>query len=120
MKETRMWTWHMIAGIAILFLGGLHMVITHLDGLLRFFNPNSGVAIDWGNVVYRARMVFFAVVYILLLTVTLFHGLFGLRNILLETQWGQRSRKGIHMALWFVGALLFIIGTYAAIAALSL
>lgn len=120
MKETRMWAWHMIAGIAILFLGGLHMIINHMDGLLRLFNPYSGYAIEWSNVVYRSRMVFFAVIYILLLIATLFHGFYGLRNILLETGWGQRNRKGIVMGIWAIGGILFIIGTYAAIAALSL
>jgi len=120
MKETRLWAWHMIAGIAILILGGLHMVIMHLDGLLGLFNPHSATAVDWQNVVHRAQNIFFAITYILLLIATLFHGFYGLRNILLETGWGQKNRKGIHMSLWTVGTLLFIIGTYAAIAALSL
>lgn len=119
MKETRLWAWHMIAGIAILFLGGLHMVIMHMDGILGFFNQTDR-AVDWTNVVMRAQSWFFAITYVLLLIVTLFHGFYGLRNILLETGWGQRNRGGIHMTIWTVATLLFIIGTYAAFAALNL
>lgn len=120
MKDTRLWAWHMIAGCAILILGGLHMVINHMDGLLGLFNPHGDVSIQWENVVYRSQMIMFTIVYILLLIATLFHGFYGLRNILLETGWGQKNRKGIVLTLWMVGSILFIIGTYAAIVALNL
>jgi succinate dehydrogenase hydrophobic anchor subunit len=120
MRETKLWVWHMLAGGAILVLGGLHMVIMHMDGLLGFFNPASETAVDWANVVHRAQQVFFAVTYVLLLIITLFHGFYGLRNILLETVWGARHRGGITGTLWVLGILLFGYGTYAAIAAMSI
>ena len=33
MRETRYWTWHMLAGVVIFFLLGLHMLIMHLGGV---------------------------------------------------------------------------------------
>lgn len=120
MRETKLWAWHMLAGIAILILGGMHMIIMHMDGLLGWFNPHSGIAVDWENVVSRAKDIFFTVTYILLLIVTLFHGFYGLRNILLETRWGSRARGAINGTLWFFGIVLFVVGTYAAVAAMNI
>ena len=37
MGETKYWTWHMLAGLAILLLLGLHMLIMHLGGLTGLF-----------------------------------------------------------------------------------
>jgi succinate dehydrogenase hydrophobic anchor subunit len=109
----------MLAGVVILILGGLHMLIMHMDGILGWFNTTE-TAIDWQNVVKRAQDIFFTVTYIILLTVTLFHGLYGLRNILLETAWGARARGGITVVLWLFAIVLFSVGTYAAVAALNI
>lgn len=117
MRETRFWAWHMIAGMAILVLGGMHMIIMHMDGILGWFNPHGPHAIDWQNVVHRAKQTFFAVTYILLLVAALFHGFYGLRNILIETKWGRAARKGIDVTLWLLGVVLFAFGSYAAIVA---
>jgi succinate dehydrogenase hydrophobic anchor subunit len=120
MRETKLWTWHMLAGCAILILGGLHMLVMHLDGVLGWFSPESGTASDWGNVVHRAQQMFFGVTYVLLLIITLFHGFYGLRNILLETGWGGRNRSGITVTLWVFGVFLFVYGTWAAIASMNI
>lgn len=117
MRETKWWVWHMIAGAAILILGGLHMMVMHMDGALRWFNPYGPEAIEWDNVVVRAKEIFFAVTYILLLGTGLFHGLYGLRTMLLETKWGLKARRAVSGILIILGLGLFVVGTYAAIAA---
>jgi len=83
-RDRKLWTWHVAAGLMILVLLGLHMAIMHLDSLLGLFNPAGGQPIDWDNVLARSQSLFFTATYILLLGAALFHGLYGLRNILFE------------------------------------
>lgn len=117
MRETRFWTWHLLAGGAILILGGLHMITMHLDGVLGVFNPVGAAAIDWANVAARAQQTIYVVVYILLLGVGLFHGFYGLRNILFELGIGKGGRSFVNTVLVIGGLALFVFGTWAAIAA---
>jgi len=117
MRETKFWTWHIAAGLVILFLLGLHMLVMHLSAVLGVFNPAGGKVTDWANVLERSRMVFFVVVYVLLLGAALYHGLYGLRTILFELGPRPVLQKIINMAFWIGGAALFVLGTCAAIAA---
>ncbi len=56
------------------------------------------------------RSVFFAVTYVVMLGAALYHGLFGLRNILLELNPGDGLRKSIDVALAGLGLALFAFG----------
>ena len=122
MRHSRLWTWHILAGLVILVLLGLHMVIMHLDEILPLagLNPAGGEAIDWANVVARGKMVFFMVTYIILLGAALFHGLYGLNTIVAETNTASGLKRFTAAALTVLGVALFVVGTYAAIAARSL
>ena len=114
MRDQKLWTWHLAAGAIILFLLGLHMAIMHLDALLGIFNPAGGHPIDWANVVARGQSLAFTVTYVLLLGAALFHGLYGLRNILFELDPAPPLRKALSWVLVLVGVGLFIFGTWAA------
>ena len=114
MRDQKLWTWHLAAGAIILFLLGLHMAIMHLDALLGIFNPAGGHPIDWANVVARGQSLAFTVTYILLLGAALFHGLYGLRNILFELDPAPPLKKALGWVLILVGVGLFIFGTWAA------
>jgi len=114
MRDQKLWTWHLAAGAIILFLLGLHMAIMHLDALLGIFNPAGGHPIDWANVVARGQSLAFTVTYILLLGAALFHGLYGLRNILFELDPAPPLKKALSWVLILVGVGLFIFGTWAA------
>jgi succinate dehydrogenase / fumarate reductase membrane anchor subunit len=120
MRDQKLWTWHLIAGLAIFVLLGLHMSIMHLDASLGIANPAGGHPIDWTNVIARARSVGFALSYILLLGAALFHGLYGLRTIIFEVGLGTASRGAVGKALFALGIALFIIGTWAAWASYQL
>jgi succinate dehydrogenase / fumarate reductase membrane anchor subunit len=76
--------------------------------------PNGGEPIDWANVVVRAKSVFFMVTYVLLLGAALFHGLYGLRNILFELNPGTGTKKALSGLILAVGVVLFVAGTLAA------
>jgi succinate dehydrogenase / fumarate reductase membrane anchor subunit len=114
MRDQKLWTWHLAAGAIILFLLGLHMAIMHLDTLLGIFNPAGGHPIDWANVVARGQSLAFTLTYVLLLGAALFHGLYGLRNILFELDPAPPLKKALGWVLVLVGVGLFIFGTWAA------
>jgi succinate dehydrogenase/fumarate reductase cytochrome b subunit len=116
MRETKYWTWHMTAGVVILFLLGLHMLIMHVGGITHLFAPHGGEAISKENSLFRDGMLFFTVTYILLLGVALYHGLYGLRTILFELTLKPAVEKAISVILLIVGLGLFGLGTWAAIA----
>lgn len=113
-RDHKLWTWHLVAGILILFLLGLHMAVMHLDALLGLFNPAGGHPIDWPNVAARGQSLFFAISYILLLAAALFHGFYGLRNILFELGPSAAMKTTLSWALILIGLGLFIIGGWAA------
>jgi succinate dehydrogenase/fumarate reductase cytochrome b subunit len=116
MRETKYWTWHMAAGVVILFLLGLHMLIMHLGGTTHLFAPHGGEAVSKVNSLYRDGTLFFTVTYIFLLAVALYHGLYGLRTILFELTLEPATEKAISVVLVVVGLGLFGLGTWAAIA----
>ncbi len=117
MRDQRLWTWHLGAGVVILLLLGLHMTVMHLDAVLRVFNPAPGDPIEWTNVVARAKSLFFLVSYIVLLGAALFHGFYGLRNIAFELNPGTAVKRAINGLLVTAGMVLFAVGTWAAWAA---
>jgi predicted ribosomally synthesized peptide with SipW-like signal peptide len=115
MKDQRWWTWHLAAGVVILVLLGLHMTVMHLESIIRVFNPVEGqLPTDWANVAERAKSTFFMVTYVLLLAAALFHGLYGLRNILFELNPAAGLKKAVSFVLVVGGLGLFGLGTWAA------
>lgn len=116
MRDRKLWTWHVGTGLVILILLGLHMAIMHLDSLLGLFNPAGGHPIDWENVVARGRSLGFTLTYVLLLGTALYHGLYGLRNIVLEMGLGPTAGRAAVWLITLVGVALFILGTWAALA----
>ena len=120
MRDQALWTWHVLAGLVIVVLLGLHMTIMHLDVSVGVFNPADPHPIEWGNVVARARQGFFLVSYVVLLGAALFHGLYGLRNILFELGLGTGAKKGVSALLTVGGVALFVFGAWAAWAGTAL
>ncbi|MGD0125520.1 MAG: hypothetical protein ABSF46_09195 [Terriglobia bacterium] len=117
MRETKYWTWHMAAGVVILFLLGLHMLIMHLGGTTHLFAPHAGEAVSKANSLFRDGRLFFTATYILLLGVALYHGLYGLRTILFELTLKPAVEKLTTVVLVLLGLGLFGLGTWAAVVA---
>jgi succinate dehydrogenase hydrophobic anchor subunit len=117
MRDRTLWTGHIGAGLVILVLLGLHMAIMHLDQTLGIFGTPGAEPVEWESVAARAGSAFFTVTYVLLLGAALYHGLYGLRNILLELNPGAAVRRTINVGLSLVGLALFGFGTWAALAA---
>jgi len=122
MRDQKLWTWHVGAGVVILVLLGLHMMTMHLEAIveIKALNPAGGEPIDWQNVVARGKMLLSPVLYILLLGAALFHGLYGLRNILFELGPNSGLKKALSALLVVAGLGLFILGTWSALASFTL
>ncbi|RPJ82278.1 MAG: hypothetical protein EHM13_09175 [Acidobacteria bacterium] len=114
MRDQRLWTWHLGAGAVILVLLGLHMTVMHLADVVRVFNPDPGEPIAWANVAARGKSLFFLASYVLLLGAALFHGFYGLRNIVFELNPGAGAKKALNGVLVGAGLILFVVGTWAA------
>ena len=117
MNRTRLWILHMAAGVVLFLVLGLHMAIMHLGGVSHLFAPYAGAADSIQNSLFRDRMPFFTVSYVLLLGVALFHGLYGFRTILFELTLKRAAERAITVVLLVVGLGLFALGTWAAVAA---
>ena len=114
---TKYWTWHMAAGVVLLLLLGLHMVIMHMGGSVHLFAPHGADAVSMENSQWRDSKICFAISYILLLGVGLYHGLYSLRTILLELTLKPAMEKAMTILLVIVGVGLFGLGSWAAWAA---
>jgi len=117
MKDRTLWTWHVGAGLVILVLLGVHMMVMHLDTTIGAFGVPGSKPIEWPSVLARMKSVGFALSYVLLLGAALYHGLYGLRNILLELNPGPALRATVSYGLLLVGLGLFVFGTYVAMMA---
>lgn len=116
MRDRTLWTWHIGAGVVVLVLLGLHMAIMHLNATLGIFGTPGAEPVEWASVALRAQSLFFTVSYVVMLGAALYHGFYGLRNILLELNPGARLRRTIDVALSALGLALFAFGTWAALA----
>jgi len=117
MKGTKYWTWHMAAGLVLLFLLGLHMLIMHTGGFARWFAPHGDAADSPVNSLFRDSKLFFTVTYVLMLVAALYHGFYGLRTMLLELTLKPVTEKTITVVLLIVGLGLCGLGTWAALTA---
>jgi succinate dehydrogenase / fumarate reductase membrane anchor subunit len=120
MRDQKLWTWHVLAGLVIAVFLGLHMTVMHLEVIVGIFNPAGGHPIDWANVVARGKTLFFPISYVVLLGAALFHGLYGTRNILFELNPSAGLKKAIGVLLLLIGVGLFVLGTWAAVASHAL
>ncbi len=116
MRESKLWFWHILTAVIILVLLGLHMGIMHLGAILAAVGLGSAEPTKAAEVFRRSRQIFFMVTYILLLGSALFHGLYGLRSMLFELSLSKSIQKAIGGLCAVAGVVLFIYGSYAAIA----
>ena len=128
-RDQKMWTWHVLAGVVILVFLGLHMLTMHMEGVVKVdgLNPASAAAehqggpevrpIDWPNVKARGVQTRYMLIYIVLLGAALFHGLYGAWNIFFELNPKAWLRKAVGVLIVLTGVGLFVYGAWAAVAA---
>ncbi|NCO37149.1 MAG: hypothetical protein COY42_19630 [Armatimonadetes bacterium CG_4_10_14_0_8_um_filter_66_14] len=120
MRETKLWSWHILAGVFLFVLLGAHMCTMHLDEVLgKLVGASEGEVLSFGAVADRAGPAM-GVFYLLFAGAALYHGLYGLRNILCELTTKESVKKALGSVITVVGVVLFAYGAYAAVASASL
>lgn len=101
-----MWAWLLQRVTAVLLLLGLavHIIVTHALGLGQLSFENVGI---------RLGSTVFIVLDLGLLAVGLFHGLNGLRGVLLDYGFSGGSRRAVSVVLGIIGVTAFAYGTWA-------
>ena len=119
MRTTRFRLVHMLAGVVIAVLLGIHMAVIHLNDILCFFGVGTTDPTSWGAMMERASQGIWASLYIALLAFVLYHAFYGLRGIILEVTTSAKTVRIITWVLITVGIITFIWGSYVPIALLS-
>jgi succinate dehydrogenase hydrophobic anchor subunit len=115
MKESKLWSLHLLCGALIFFLIAIHFGVMHLDELLGFSE-----VLKYENVIVRGKEAFYLVVYTLLLGASLYHGLYGFRNIMCELGFGRTIERTISLLILVIGLVAFIYGEIAIVKAFTI
>ncbi|HEY49669.1 MAG TPA: hypothetical protein G4O13_06450 [Dehalococcoidia bacterium] len=107
MRETKLKILQYITGIALFFFVGTHLIISHLG---------SEEVTEWTSVADRAANSGWLVFYIILLLFGLYHGIHGLRTIILEAL-PRLSVKSLDFTLVIIGLAIFGYALYIPVSA---
>ncbi len=118
MRNTYLWLLQLVTGVLIAVLLGTHMVTMHLDTVLGFFGVDATKPTGWAAMIDRASQGIWVGLYIALLAIGLYHGLNGLRGIILEATPSVKAERAITWGLIVFGIIFFIGGTYVPVALL--
>ena len=110
MRETRLWSLHLLAIPVILVLLGMHFALMHYAPV--FYGMSVEEARSFEVMIERGRSLAQFVLYILLLAAGLYHGFYGLRGILRELPLTPALAKAVDVGILLVGLLVFGLGTY--------
>mgnify|MGYP000032404282 CR=1 FL=1 len=111
MRESFYWLLQLITGALILVLLAIHMTVIHLDAVLAYFGIHTGDVLSYAAVTERGRSPAWLVLYLALLLVALYHGLYGLRSVLIEVFYTRRSGRLVTTAVIIIGLIAFAYGT---------
>ncbi len=101
------WLWLLQRVSAVILLVGLltHLIATHI------FNIGE---LSYDNIAERLQSGFFITIDILLLAASVFHALNGVRMVLLDYFFSERSqRRVLDVALLLFGLAAFVFGLWA-------
>lgn len=112
MRTTYLRLLQLVTGVLIAALLGIHMVISHLDAILGFFGVDATEPFSWESMIGRASQGIWVGLYIALLALVLYHGLYGLRGIILELTTSVKTARIITRIFIIIGIVTFIWGTY--------
>jgi len=107
MRESHLKILQYIAGIGLFFLVGTHLIVTLLIG-----DPTS-----WESVSARAASAGWLAFYTLFLIFGLYHGIHGLRTIILELPIPKPPARVIDGTLVAIGIAIFGYAVYIPISA---
>ena len=110
MRETRLWSLHILVIPVIAVLLAMHFAIMHYAPV--FYGTSVEETREFGTMIERGRSVAQFVVYILLLAAGLYHGLYGLRGIIRELPLSPALARLVDLGILLFGLFIFGLGTY--------
>ncbi len=110
MRETRLWSWHLLVIPIIIVLLGLHFAIMHYAPV--FYGVSVEEVRNFETMIERGKSVAQLVLYILLLAAALYHGLYGLRGIIRELPMSPALGRIVDLSVIGLGLFIFAFGTY--------
>lgn len=110
MRETRLWSLHLLAIPVIVVLLGLHFAVQHYAPV--FYGVSVEEARSFDAMIARGKDITQFILYVLLLIAGLYHGLYGLRGILRELPLTPALVKVVDLGVLLVGFGIFALGIY--------
>jgi succinate dehydrogenase / fumarate reductase membrane anchor subunit len=110
MRETRLWSLHILVIPIIAVLLGMHFAVQHYAPV--FYGISVERAREFGTMIERGKSIAQFVIYILLLIAGLYHGLYGLRGILRELPLRPWMVKVVDWGILLIGIAIFALGMY--------
>ena len=110
MRESKLWSLHILVIPIIAVLLGAHFAVQHYAPV--FYGMSVEEARSFEVMVQRNKDVAQFVVYILLLAAGLYHGLYGARGILRELPLTPTLVKVVDVGILLFGIAIFALGVY--------
>lgn len=110
------WFFQRISGVLLIFLLVIHIWMGHFSGLRAVIDGRQEELVLYSIVEQRLAQGLFIFVDFSLLGLVLYHGLNGMRNILLEWPAAARQTKAMTLGLWTLGVFTFAYGAWALLA----
>jgi len=110
MRESKLWSLHILAIPFIAVLLGIHLAVQHYAPV--FYGMSVEEARSYEVMIARNKDIAQFVIYILLLIAGLYHGLYGLRGILRELPLSPTQIKVVDVGISVLGLAIFALGFY--------
>lgn len=106
------WPWFLqrVTGVALIALLGVHIWVNHFAGLEEVASGAQEELVLFDLVKERLKTALFVLIDFSLLALVLYHGLNGIRSILLDLGLRGRAKAAANLALVLVGVLAFVLG----------
>ena len=115
MRTTYLRFLQLATGVLVAVFLGIHIVLQHLDTILGFLGVHVAESTSWTSMIDRASQGIWVFIYIALLAVGLYHGIHGLRNIIIESTSSVKTGRVITWVFIILGIVVFAWGTYVPI-----
>lgn len=99
------WLLQRVSAALLVLVLGIHLWVLHF--------ADEAAVLSFAGTTIRLRSVSYLLVDCALLGVALYHGLYGLRSVLLDYVSGIRARRFVSVLVWLVGLAAFIYGGFA-------
>lgn len=113
MLKTRMHLLFFLAAIGTAVTLGIHMAVQHLNNVLATGDTDPT---SWVSMMGRAAEYGWVVIYILMLIFGLYHGLYGLRGIIIEMTKSEKTITLVNRIFIVGGIIIFAWAAYVPIA----